>query len=191
MFWSDKTWNWPWKRDITEQKLFELCCITFLRAVSSFFRARHLYIRENTKEHSRLIKYWSNFDVLSKVFAQKLYFLPHFLGFHAISPVFMQIWKVFLKFGLNYTIKVGAQLGRTIFSALGDLLKIDSGRDPNLIIDWKKCPRTPGGKSGTSKTPLNTLTGLAPLIWCIFDYLDVFSDSQSCPKGHFLHQKLP
>ena len=110
----------------------------------------------------------------------------HFLGFHAISPVFMQIWKVFRKFGQNYTIKVGARLGRTIFSALGGLLKIDSGRDPNLIIHWKKSPRTPGGQSGTSKTPLNTLNGLAPLIWCILDCLDAFSDSHSCPKTTFL-----
>ena len=152
---------------------------------------RQLYLREKAKKHNGASKYGSDFDIFSKLKAWKLHFLPHFLGFHAISPVFMQIWKVFLKFGLNYTIKVGARLGRTIFSALGGLLKIDSGRDPNLIIHWKKSPRTPGRKSGTSKTPLNTLTGLAPLIWCILDCLDAFSDSHSCPKGNFLHQKLP
>ena len=165
--------------------------LVFMRAVLIFLHSQTPIFERKGQKAQWSNQIWVRFWHFSKLKDWELHFLPHFLGFHAISLVFMQIWKVFLKFGLNYTIKVGARLGRTIFSALGGLLKIDSGRDPNLIIDWKKCPRTPGGKSGTSKTPLNTLTGLAPLIWCIFDYLDAFSDSQSCPKGNFLHQKLP
>ena len=161
--------------------------ISFSKGIFIFSpKGKHQYLIENTKEYSRLQKCEPNFEFFLNVFALKWLSLPHFLGFHAISPVFMQIWKVFRKFGQNYTIKVGARLGRTIFSALGGLLKIDSGRDPNLMIHWKKSPRTPGGKSGTSKTPLNTLNGLAPLTWCILDCLDDFSDSHSCPKTTFL-----
>ena len=55
-----------------------------------------------------------------------------FFGFHAISPVLMLILDIFLYFGYNYTIKVGARLGRTIFSAHGGLSKIGSGRGPKI-----------------------------------------------------------
>ena len=55
-----------------------------------------------------------------------------FFGFHAISPVLMRILDKFIHFGYNYTIKVGARLGRTIFSAHGGLSKIGSGRGPKI-----------------------------------------------------------
>ena len=44
----------------------------------------------------------------------------------------MLILDIFLYFGYNYTIKVGARLGRTIFSAHGGLSKIGSGRGPKI-----------------------------------------------------------
>ena len=103
-----------------------LCYISFSWPVSCFIRAKHLYLRENIKEHSRLIKYWSNFDVLSKVFAQKLYFLPHFLGFHAISRVFTYFCDKYSKLGHIYKIKSGSQLVPTIFRTPSTLSNMGS-----------------------------------------------------------------
>ena len=59
-------------------------------------------------------------------------FLTIFFGFHAISPFLMLILDKFIHFGYNYTIKVGARLGRTISCAYGGLSKIGSGRGPKI-----------------------------------------------------------
>ena len=163
----------------------------FMKAVFISFHAQAPIFEIKSQKAQQTKQIWVRFWHFVQAEGLKTTFLPHFFGFHAISPVFMLIWKLHLKFGQNYTIKVGARLGRTIFSALTGLLKIDTGRDPNLTTHWEKSPKTPGGKSGTSKTPLNTLTGLAPTIWCISDRLEAFSEVLRCPKGHFLHQKLP
>jgi len=49
-----------------------------------------------------------------------------------ISPVLMLILDKFIYFGYNYSIKVGARLGRTISCAHGGLSKIGSGRGPKI-----------------------------------------------------------
>ena len=61
-----------------------------------------------------------------------MHFFTLFFGFHAISPVLMLILDKFIYFGYNYTIKVGARLGRTISCAYGGLSKIGSGRGPKI-----------------------------------------------------------
>ena len=59
-------------------------------------------------------------------------FWHYFFLFHAISPVLMLILYKFIHFGYNYTIKIGARLGRTISSAHGGLSKIGSERGPKI-----------------------------------------------------------
>ena len=71
----------------------------FLLAVSSFFGARHVYLRENTKEHSRLIKYWSNFDVLPKnyIFCHIFLDFTLFREFSLNFVINIQNWGIFTK----------------------------------------------------------------------------------------------
>ena len=54
-----------------------------------------------------------------------------------------------------------------MFSTPAGLSNMGSQGVQNLVIHWKKITRSPQGNPRSSKTPPNTSSGLAPLIWSI------------------------
>ena len=76
-----------------------------------------------------------------------------------------------------------------MFSTPAGLSNMGSQGIQNLVIHWKKITRSPQGNPRSPKTPPNTSSGLAPLIWSILAPSHAFLALPGCLKWTILPPK--